>query len=324
MAFLNNSGDIILDAVLTDLGRKRLSQGDGTFKITQFALGDDEIDYSQYNISTGSAYQDLDILQTPILEAISDNVASMKSKLVTYSNTNLLYLPISKLNVSTDRGFQTSSLGTFNVMTNLQGEFQADTSSFNTVYGLEEAKSPAKGTIFGRTPEGTSRDNQSIVLNQGLDTTDISFTEDLSPDLADTSYFVYMDNRLGRLLDRNGDTIQLSYIDDDNIATYVLDVTDTPGAFIGAGSKPTDQNATSPASVAGPYNNQALKFSIFASDDLVYSDFLFQKFGNTSDTAAGAGKFTTVYSIDTELRVVGATTGYQLSIPVRFVKIKAF
>lgn len=324
MAFLNNSGDIILDAVLTDLGRKRLSQGDGTFKITQFALGDDEIDYSQYNISTGSAYQDLDILQTPILEAISDNVASMKSKLVTYSNTNLLYLPISKLNVSTDRGFQTSSLGTFNVMTNLQGEFEANTLDFNTVYGLQETGEPAKGTIFGRTPEGTSRDNQSIVLNQGLDTTDISFTEDLSPDLADTSYFVYMDNRLGRLLDRNGDTIQLSYIDDDNIATYVLDVTDTPGAFIGAGSKPTDQNATSPASVAGPYNNQALKFSIFASDDLVYSDFLFQKFGNTSDTAAGAGKFTTVYSIDTELRVVGATTGYQLSIPVRFVKIKAF
>lgn len=325
MAFLNNSGDIILDAVLTDLGRKRLSQGDGTFKITQFALGDDEIDYSQYNISTGSAYQDLDILQTPILEAISDNVASMKSKLVTYSNTNLLYLPISKLNVSGDRGFQTSSLGTFNVMTNLQGEFEANISTgANTVYGLQNANLPADGTIFGRTPEGTSRDNQSIVLNQGLDTTDISFTEDLSPDLADTSYFVYMDNRLGRLLDRNGNTIQLSYIDDDNIATYVLDVTDTPGAFIGAGSKPTDQNATSPASVAGPYNNQALKFSIFASDDLVYSDFLFQKFGNTSDTAAGAGIFTTVYSIDTELRVVGATTGYQLSIPVRFVKIKAF
>ena len=83
MAFLNNSGDIILDAVLTDLGRQRLSKGDGSFKIAKFALGDDEIDYSQYNIATGSAYQDLDILQTPILEAITDNVASMKSQLVT-------------------------------------------------------------------------------------------------------------------------------------------------------------------------------------------------------------------------------------------------
>ena len=43
MAFLDNSGDIILDAVLTDTGRLRLAQGDGSFKISKFALGDDEI-----------------------------------------------------------------------------------------------------------------------------------------------------------------------------------------------------------------------------------------------------------------------------------------
>ena len=49
MAFLDNSGDIILDAVLTDTGRLRLSQGDGSFKITKFALGDDEINYGLYD-----------------------------------------------------------------------------------------------------------------------------------------------------------------------------------------------------------------------------------------------------------------------------------
>ena len=43
MAFLDNSGDIILDAVLTDTGRMRLARGDGSFKIMKFALGDDEI-----------------------------------------------------------------------------------------------------------------------------------------------------------------------------------------------------------------------------------------------------------------------------------------
>ena len=48
MAFLDNTGDIILDAVLTDEGRKRLAQGDGSFRIVKFALGDDEIDYSLY------------------------------------------------------------------------------------------------------------------------------------------------------------------------------------------------------------------------------------------------------------------------------------
>ena len=49
MAFLDNSGDIILDAVLTDLGRKRLAEGNGRFKIDKFALSDDEIDYGLYD-----------------------------------------------------------------------------------------------------------------------------------------------------------------------------------------------------------------------------------------------------------------------------------
>ena len=54
MAFLDNSGDIILDAVLTDLGRERLSRGDGSFRITKFALGDDEIDYTLYRNANSS------------------------------------------------------------------------------------------------------------------------------------------------------------------------------------------------------------------------------------------------------------------------------
>ena len=80
MAFLDNSGDIILDAVLTDTGRFRLAKGNGSFKIAKFALGDDEIDYSLYdktNVS-GSAYYDLSILQTPVLEAFTNNASSLK------------------------------------------------------------------------------------------------------------------------------------------------------------------------------------------------------------------------------------------------------
>ena len=46
MGFLDNSGDIILDAVLTDLGRKRLAEGNGSFKVSKYALADDEIDYA--------------------------------------------------------------------------------------------------------------------------------------------------------------------------------------------------------------------------------------------------------------------------------------
>ena len=46
MGFLDHStNNIIVDAVLTDIGRQQLAANDGSFRISQFALGDDEIDY---------------------------------------------------------------------------------------------------------------------------------------------------------------------------------------------------------------------------------------------------------------------------------------
>ena len=85
MAFLDNSGDVILDAVLTDTGRMRLAKGDGTFRIVYFALGDDEIDYGLYDRSAESPLRSLTLLQTPVLEAFANNASSMKSHLLTYS-----------------------------------------------------------------------------------------------------------------------------------------------------------------------------------------------------------------------------------------------
>ena len=93
MAFLDNSGDIILDAVLTDLGRERLARG--SFSIAKFALGDEEINYALYNGQhpSGSTFNDLDILATPILEAFTSDQSIMKSRLMTLSRDNILYLP---------------------------------------------------------------------------------------------------------------------------------------------------------------------------------------------------------------------------------------
>ena len=100
MAFLDNSGDIILDAVLTDTGRFRLAKGDGSFKVVKYAFADDEIDYSLYNLdhTSGSAYYDLDILKSPVLEAFTNNTSTMKHKLLSIPRTNLRFLPIMKLN----------------------------------------------------------------------------------------------------------------------------------------------------------------------------------------------------------------------------------
>ena len=114
MAFLDNSGDIILDAVLTDLGRKRMAEGN--FKISQFALGDDEIDYRIYNKNhpSGSAYYDLEILQTPVLEAFTNNTSCVKHRLLSISRTNLLYLPAIEIN-SAGNATQASGLDLHNL-----------------------------------------------------------------------------------------------------------------------------------------------------------------------------------------------------------------
>lgn len=84
MSFLNNNY-ITLDAVITKKGRDCLAKNDGSFNITQFALADDEVDYTLYNPShpLGSAYYGEAIENMPILEAVIDETQIMQSKLVT-------------------------------------------------------------------------------------------------------------------------------------------------------------------------------------------------------------------------------------------------
>jgi len=84
MAILSNS-TITVDAILTKKGRELLARNDGSFQITQFALADDEIDYTLYNPShpSGSAFYGEAIESMPIVEAFPDESQIMKYKLVT-------------------------------------------------------------------------------------------------------------------------------------------------------------------------------------------------------------------------------------------------
>jgi len=84
MGYLNNSV-VTVDAILTDTGRQLLAKSDGTFRITQFALADDEIDYTLYNPNhpSGSAYYGEAIVNMPLLEAFPQATQTMKYKLTT-------------------------------------------------------------------------------------------------------------------------------------------------------------------------------------------------------------------------------------------------
>ena len=84
MGYLNNQV-ITIDAILTTKGRELLARNDGSFRITQFALADDEIDYTLYNPThpSGSAYYGEAIENLPLLEAFPEETQIMKYKLVT-------------------------------------------------------------------------------------------------------------------------------------------------------------------------------------------------------------------------------------------------
>jgi hypothetical protein len=84
MGYLSNQ-TISVDAILTTKGRELLARNDGSFRITQYALADDEVDYSLYNPShpSGSAFYGEAIQNMPLLEAFPQETQMLKYKLVT-------------------------------------------------------------------------------------------------------------------------------------------------------------------------------------------------------------------------------------------------
>ena len=313
MAFLDNSGDIILDAVLTDLGRKRLAQGNGSFRVSKFALSDDEIDYGLYDKSnaSGSAWYDINILQTPVLEAFTNNMSSMKSRLLSITRNDLLYLPVIKVFNQGDSALN-STFSNYMVLVD-----ETTVKALTTDNNVLDA-----GILNGFQPQNG---NRVVKSDQGLNTTELSKDEVISQDLLETQYFVQIDNRLGSLASSRGGgqgvaPSQVSFnptsIDDDNIATYVFTSGDNSGVVsriaVGAASD-----------IAGPRGTR-VSLKIMSSLNTKQSTFLFNQLGTQGVTDITSGTKTLVLAdykfIDSTLRISGVTTGYTLDIPIRFVK----
>lgn len=109
MAYLDNSS-ITVDAVLTKKGRELLSKGEAAFKITKFALSDDEVDYSLWNPihPSGSEYYGKVIENMPVMEALVDESQAMRYKLLsiddvvsTATNVNLPFIQVNYIGGST-------------------------------------------------------------------------------------------------------------------------------------------------------------------------------------------------------------------------------
>jgi hypothetical protein len=91
LAFLDSSTAVI-DAILTKKGREALAKNDGSFRITKFAFGDDDVNYQLFDV-TNSVNPERDILNLPVLEPISNDAVALLNRLVT--------LPKGTLKIST-------------------------------------------------------------------------------------------------------------------------------------------------------------------------------------------------------------------------------
>ena len=183
MAFLDNSGDIILDAILTPEGRRRLARGGRGGTIVKYSFGDDEIDYALFNrnSASGSAYYDIEIMQTPILEAFGTN--GLQYQLMSAARTDMLYMP----EILTNEKLEESAnlyLGVFYLATNTETRNRL-VDIIGEKYVLQSNQSNRRG----------------IILQSGLNTADIENTQAQQAailrnnNLIDSNYSISADNR---------------------------------------------------------------------------------------------------------------------------------
>lgn len=313
MSFLDNNV-ITLDAVLTDAGRRRLAQGNGSFQITKFALGDDEINYGIYNPDNpnGTAYYDLNILQTPIFEASTNARTALKYNLVTLSDNTTLYLPVIKLNTLLSGKSQYN--GTYVVIAN-------DT-AYTTIVGSSNSNPLTNQTGFtdGRGITATNRTGVPTIViqaDQGVDNAAFGSPDGvLSTDLTETQFAIYMNSQFLELIDSTG--VSATTVVDQNI----FNVIDTTAVYNLTNASAPAYFTTAPesnlSSVAGP-KGPSLQFGLKGSTNLLNNlNYYFTKFGATQNNFAGVTGLN-VKVISTSVKVKGMTLGYELSLPIQLI-----
>ena len=187
MGFLNNTA-VTVDAILTKKGRELLARGDGSFRITQFALSDDEIDYTLYNPTqpSGSAFYGEAIENMPLLEAFPDETQIMKYKLVTLPR-GTARLPILDLGYSTITLKQGASLAITPQTLNYLGANQTyETSGYTAT--IADARVLATFNGVGVNTDEAIRLNSTTTLGTNVSKTVIGTSINLTATATNTLF----------------------------------------------------------------------------------------------------------------------------------------
>jgi hypothetical protein len=188
MGYLNNTS-VILDAILTTKGRELLARNDGSFRITQFALSDDEVDYTLYNPShpSGSAFYGEAIENMPVIEAFPDDQQIMKYKLITLPR-GTAKLPILDVGYTSIRIKQGASLSITPQTLNYLGA----TSTFEQsgyVVTINDVRVLSSFNATGiNTPEAQALNSATVTLGTNVSKTVIGATINLTATTVNTLF----------------------------------------------------------------------------------------------------------------------------------------
>ena len=193
MGYLNNTV-ITVDAILTDVGRQLLAQQNGQFQITQFALADDEIDYTLYNPThpSGSAYYGQAIANMPLLEAFPQATQTMKYKLITLPR-GTAKLPILALGYSTIILKQGASLAITPQTLNYLGGDTYETSGYTATISDVRLMSTFEGVgITTPTVTALNTANQTTTIGTSVSRTVVGSTINLRATTINTLSLIHI------------------------------------------------------------------------------------------------------------------------------------
>jgi hypothetical protein len=355
MSFLDNCGTIQLDAILTDLGRKRMSQG--KFEVEKFALGDDEVDYALFRkdkISVafsddGSWDADRRILSQSCFEAFAETSAVINYGLTNFERNDILYLPVLKLNYKGSNSFDDN--GSTVVSPAEQPGFARPSGSMFHLSVNDETTTKLKGEsgIFKNMNyilESNNTTDTKIVVESGLNTLALIADQKnretflLQNALLDSYYTVYVDSRFfaqvlgppksAQFQTGRGGTLQENFTPlefstkvsletvVDQFDVYLLNGIDNK-VYRPDGSTSSD---TKLSAIKGPRGSVlALGFAILnelGGSSGATRDQKYTTFGKTDQTVfGGSNKYD---YIDTTIYVAGMTSNARVEIPLRIIR----
>ena len=166
------------------------------------------------------------------------------------------------------------------------------------------------GILWGSRPK---ENGNFIRIDNGIDNVATKNNQTYATTSRDDSFIIRLDGRLGKLVATDGFMAPVEQTDDDGIATYVV---------------PFDQRfIVSPDNIGehaiSGFLGNTLRLKIQTTPNLQSSNYYFDLLGSTGLSLVQADNNTNsnVKFIDSLIHIEGVTTGYSLSIPIRYIKI---